>query len=277
MYCQIEEVEELIEKMIMLEEKNPTFYKNRIKKFFVGFIDKDKPLDAITYYDVNRYLDEMECSADEKINRYNALKAFFMYTLTLNKTKEIMSRVIKPKGKPLQNIFLNNEDFFKLKRYVYSNENIYDRFLIALFLFTGLSRQYISNLKYDDIVKDEGQYKLKVLKGDEQYFLPLKAELQLLIQEYLFLNHENDGSKKITSFDENEISTYIGKLTLRILDKKKITPTVLSNTFIHYALLKGNNLWEISKLTLKDVKTIDSHISVDEDLFNKQKSILNSF
>ncbi|PKM60393.1 MAG: hypothetical protein CVU99_08380 [Firmicutes bacterium HGW-Firmicutes-4] len=277
MYCQIKEVEELIEKLISSEGKNPTFYRNRIKKFFTVYIDKDKPLDAITYYDVNKYLDEMVCSADEKLNRYNALKAFFTYTLTLNKTKVIMDFVIKPIGKPHQNIFLSNEDFLKLKEYIYSNEDINDRLLLALFLFTGLGRQYIVKLNFDDIVKDDGQYKLKILKGNEWHVLPIKAELQLLIQEYLFLNNENDGSKRITKFDDSVISTYVGKLTSRILNKKKITPTVLSNTFIHYALLSGNNLWEISKLILKDVQTIDSRISLDEDLYNKQKSVLNSF
>jgi Site-specific recombinase XerD len=277
MYCQMKEVEEIIDELIEKEKKNSVFYKPRIKKFFVEFIDKDKPLDAITYYDVNRYLDGLDYSQSEKINRYSALNTFFNYTLTLNKTKELMSHVNKPKREPPQKKVLGHEDYLKLKVYIYSqDENLNNRLLLALFLFTGLSRQYILNLRHKDLLRDEGQYKLMILKNDQERVIPIKAELQLLIQEYLFLNEEEDKLKKITSIDKSVISTHIGKLTYEILHKK-ITPTVLSNTFIHYALIYGNNIWEISRLLLEDVKTIGSHVTEDNDLYNRQKSILNSF
>lgn len=35
-----------------------------------------KPLDALTYYDVEIYLGKLRCSDAEKLNVYNALKRF---------------------------------------------------------------------------------------------------------------------------------------------------------------------------------------------------------
>lgn len=76
--------------------------------------------------------------------------------------------------------------------------------------------------------------------------------------------------------DENSISTYIGNLIKPIIGRK-CTPTILSNTFISKALSSGNYIWEVSKLTLESVSTIEQHIIDINNLSNKQASILNSF
>lgn len=76
--------------------------------------------------------------------------------------------------------------------------------------------------------------------------------------------------------DENSVSTYIGNLTKSIIGKKH-TPTILSNAFIFNALSNGNYIWEVSKLTLESVSTIEQHIMNINNLVYKQTSILNSF
>lgn len=58
---------------------------------------------------------------------------------------------------------------------------------------------------------------------------------------------------------------------------KKITPTILSNTFISKALVNGNYIWEVSQLTLESPTTIVQHKAKNDDLINKLSSILNSF
>jgi hypothetical protein len=98
----------------------------------------------------------------------------------------------------------------------------------------------------------------------------------LLINEYCIGLQQEKMLSKLLDMDENNISTYIGNLTEKATGKK-YTPTILSNTFIAKALKDGNNIWEVSKLTLESVSTIEKHITHDADLLLKQTSILNSF
>lgn len=107
--------------------------------------------------------------------------------------------------------------------------------------------------------------------------LPLKAELQIIVHEYATsLAGDAKFNKVVPYADQNYLSTYIGNLTKQILGKSH-TPTTLSNTFINKALSGGNYVWEVSKLTLESISTIEPHILNSENIINKQMSILNSF
>ena len=86
----------------------------------------------------------------------------------------------------------------------------------------------------------------------------------------------NNKLEKIINIDENSLSNYVSNLVEKIVGKK-YTPTILSNTFIAKSLKNGNYIWEVSKLTLESVSSINEHIIDNGDLLKKQTSILNSF
>lgn len=282
MYRYSSDVERLTNEMTEtygINVKSVPFYKSRINKFFSEYmgvpVNEEKPLNVITYFDVETYLKNLKCSDSEKVNYYSALKRFFEYTYLKSKTNEIIRQVTKPEYENKPKEILNEDEYVKLKTFIVNrNKSLNERLILGLFLFTGLSRQYIASLRNNQFVYEEGVYNLIIWKDENEFKLPLKSELQLLIHEYC--TDVNNKLDKVMRMDENSISTYIGNLTKSIVGKK-YTPTILSNTFISKALSNGNYIWEVSKLTLESVSTIEQHIIDNKNLVNRQTSILNSF
>lgn len=285
MYKYLSEVEEITNQMIDVFginiEKSAQFYKSRINNFFGKYMgleeNRFKPLDALTYYDIETYLNKLECSDAEKVNIYNSLKRFFEYTYLEGKTKEIMSQVTRPIYVKKPKVTLSEDEYLKLKNFIVCrDEKLKDRLVLGIFLFTGLSRKYIANLRNNDFKFEEGVYKLNVWKDDKEIQLPLKSELQLIINEYCLQLSDENKFDKFIKINENSISDYVARITCDIIGKG-CTPTILSNTFISKALSSGNYVLEVSNLTLESVSTIAAHVKNDNDLINKQTSILNSF
>jgi hypothetical protein len=285
MYKFIKDVELLINEMVVTYEikgRSLTFYKSRINKYFLDYMDslanENRPLNAITYYDIDTFIKGLKCSDAEKVNYYSALKRFFDYTYLTNHTNEIISQVTKPIYERKPKEVLNHNEYLKLKEYIVSRKNnLYERLILGLFLFTGLSRQYIASLRNNQLVYEDGVYILVLWKNEREVKLPLKSELQLIIHEYNSTISYENKLDKVIKMEDNSISTYIGNLT-NIIIRKRCTPTILSNTFISKALSSGNYIFEISKLTLESVSTIEQHITVNiSNLNNRQTSILNSF
>lgn len=285
MYKYLDEVQEITDKMIdafgINIKKSAPFYRRRINNFFKNYMgleeNKFKPLDALTYYDIEIYIKKLECSDAEKVNIYNSLKRFFEYTYFEGKTKEIISQVTRPTYIKKPKEILSDDEYLKLKNFIVCrNEKLKDRLVLGIFLFTGLSRQYIANLRNNDFKFDEGVYKLNVWKNEEEIQLPLKSELQLIINEYCLQLEDENKFDKLLKINENSISDYVSRITKNIIGRG-CTPTVLSNTFISKALSNGNYVFEVSNLTLESASTIVTHVKIDKDLINKQTSILNSF
>ncbi|WP_286908974.1 hypothetical protein [Clostridium sp. UBA1652] len=284
MYTYLSEVETLINEMVETYEikgKSLIFYKSRINKFFSEYMDttinKDKPLNALTYFDVDIYLRDLNYSNAEKLNHYSALKRFFEYTYLKKKTNEIISQVTKPIYERKSKEILKKDEYDKLKNFIVCrNNNLEERLILGLFLFTGLSRQYIAPLRNNQFIYEDGVYKLTIWKDEMEVKLPLKAELQLLVHEYCTSISDEKKLDRVVKLNENTVSTYISNLIKPIIGRK-CTPTILSNTFISKALSNENYIWEVSKLTLESASTIEQHIKDIDNLTNKQTSILNSF
>lgn len=288
MYKYLDEVNIAISKIISeynINKTSESFYIGRINSFFKDYMskenNKDKPLNAITYFDVDYFLQNLSCSDSEKVNCYCALKRFFEYTYLKGITKEIMSKVKKPFYKKLPFETLTEDNYMKLKSFITDKKNdIYSRLILGLFIFTGLSRKYIYEIRNNDFIFEDGIYKLRIWKDEEEekeeVILPLKSELQLIVNDYCNSLKPDERLNRFVKHDSNYLSTYISNITKKIFTQK-CTPTILCNTFISLALAKGNCVWEVSTLTLESITTIEKHIVNEKDLFYKQTSILNNF
>lgn len=277
------EVTKYIDEMIEFSSiESVEFYKGRIKNFFEDFIgeesNKDKPLNAITFFDVDRFLNGVS-NESERSNHYYALKRFFRFTYLKGYTNEIMERVKAPivTSRSERNEPLDDQSYNRLKAFIVNEENdLNDRLILGLFLFTGLSRKYITSIISDDFRYEDGVYKLIVWKNEQEIKLPLKAELQILVYKYCENKTSEEMLNKVVEINENYLSTYIGNLTNKILGRN-VTPTSLSATFIKKALQHDNNIWEVSRLTLEEVTTTAKHIINDDLVELKLTSIINSF
>ena len=246
MYKYIDQINRYINDMLTVNDiKSDAFYKGRIESFFNQYVAldcKDKPLNAINYYDINSYLNSLNNADSEKVNIYNALKRFFYYTYTQGLTSEVVSQIEKPEYNRKPKEVLKDVDYKRLKDYIICKNNkkeIKKRLLLGLFLFTGLSRKYIANLKNCDFIFKEGVYRLRLWKDNQgEVELPLKAELQLVINDYVRTLTENEKLDKLIKIDSNGVSSYV----TGICEKNgvnKCNPTILSNTFILKALRIG--------------------------------------
>jgi len=267
-----------------------SFYTCRINKFFEEYMgdsqNENKPLDAITYYDVNEYFRTLECSSAQKLNHYQSLKRFFDFSYLSGKTQEIMSRVTKPEHDKPEPEYIKDEHFDILCEFINNRDNCFEeRLLLALFLYTGLSRNYISSLRNSQFEYYNGMYQIKIWKDEKvgnenlekEYIIPLKAQLQLLVAQQVDNAQKSRCSlDKVFDMNENYMSTKIKNLSERIVEKK-YTPTAFSNTFIKKCLEQGNRIWEVSKLLLEDIGTIQKHVIEKEDLYTRQMSIINGF
>lgn len=215
------------------------------------------------------------------MNVYNSLKKLFDYTYKEGITPDVMSKVNKPDVEKKKVELITDEDYELLREFVTDNHNeIRDRLILGLFMFTGLSRQYIAHMKSSQFVWEKGIYKLSLIKnrrgGKQQYVvLPIKTELQLIINEYMLQTKEKE--EKIVHIGEDYLSDYVSTLTEKITTNR-YTPTVFSNTFIVRALKEGNRVWEISGLVLESVGNVAKLLGEEsEELFLRQTMILNSF
>lgn len=80
-------VKSICEQDKTIKEKSRAFYIRHALKFFKEYMslpeNENKPINAITYYDVNCYLDTLPYSDNHKANVYNSLKKIFKYKLPL--------------------------------------------------------------------------------------------------------------------------------------------------------------------------------------------------
>jgi hypothetical protein len=283
MYKYLSEVQNLVNEILDGYEKKRTkeFYQSNINQFFNEYMslntNVNKPLNVITYYDIDTYINGLKYSDADKLNHYNALKRFFNHTYNKGITSDVMSQVIRPEYIKAPMKIIEEKHYYLMNDFIFDrNNDIKERLALGLFLFTGLSRKYIHQLRNKQFIFNRGIYYLHLWKDEEEIKLPLKAEMQILVNEYLLSLPSEGINNKVIERDENYLSTYISNLCLKACGKK-YTPTILSSTFITKALLNGNYIWEVSKLTLESVTVIEDYIKDTEYLLHRQTSILNSF
>lgn len=140
MYKYIKDIEKIIYELCStyeIENSSLPFYTGRIKEFFDVYMtkenNKDRPLNAITYFDINSYLYQMNCADTERLNKYNALKRFFEYTYLKNITSEVISNVNKPIVEKKKKEVLPDESYIKLRHFISDRKNdLYNRLVLAL-------------------------------------------------------------------------------------------------------------------------------------------------
>ena len=288
MYSYYKEVEKMVKSICeqdkTIKEKSRAFYIRHALKFFKEYMslpeNENKPINAITYYDVNCYLDTLPYSDNHKANVYNSLKKIFKYTYKQGITGDIMNGVAKPEIKKKSAKIIPESDYQLLKNFVLDEQyDLRERLVLWLFMFTGLQRQYIAKMKISQFIFENRVYKLSIIKNPENemrkkyYKLPLKVELQLIISQYLRLFENSE--EKIVSVDENSLSSYISNITKKITSKS-YSPKVFARTFVVKALEEGNRIWEVSNLVLESVGHIAKLIDEDpEKLFLQQSIILS--
>lgn len=80
--------------------------------------NENKPLNTISYYDIDTHLRNLKNSDADKVNHYSALKCFFIFTYNKSNTQDVMSQVTKPTYEKSPNIILDEERYKKLVKFI---------------------------------------------------------------------------------------------------------------------------------------------------------------
>ena len=278
----LKEAEKILNEYLdtIAKDTSKKFYETRIMKFFNEHMSlQEKPLKAISFYDIDSFIKELKVSNSERLNYYYACKGFFSYTYYNEITVDVMKGVDKPIVQINKATYMDNKDILKFIEFTMdSSQPLIERLLIGFFIYTGLSRQYIAKLTHHQINIDSPQYMLHFDTGkDGEVYVPLKQELIQLINELKQSQKEvvKRYERVFKNYGENYISTKIAELSKRIVGKK-YKPTDFSSTFIRNAILAGNDIYTIRNIVLESIGTIEKHFPEQYDVLETQKKLLES-
>lgn len=279
LYVYMHEVEKIIKKFEVGLNK-PQFYIPKIKKFFNETMSEEyfrnKKINEITSHEITLFLSSGEEVKNNYSNYYYALKKFFDFTYRKNMSGNVLKDVKKPVKRPRKIKYLSVKQIDSIRNYIKSTNNeIENRLLIGLFLYTGLSRQHVARLTIGSL--DFENSSLHVKQDSPQ--IPIPQFLNNLLKEYVgkLSVEDSGGLLKLINISENEISNKVS----RILKKEvgtNVTPTILSNTFIKECLRKtGNDVMLISEYLLETPLTVAKHIDEvsKKDKYEKQKEMIS--
>ena len=283
MYKYFKEVQMIINDYLetIPNDDSKIFYQTRLLRFFEEYMSQShnsaRPLNTINFHDLNTFIDGLEFSNAEKLNYYNAFAGFFRFAyLTDRLSTDVMKGVKKPNVESKPKKYIDRNDIIKIKKFISnSKESIEDRLLIALFLFTGLSRKYIANLTHYQFSPGNIYFSLFFDLGEETRNVPLNSHLVLIVKEYFNSIPVINPYEKLFKYDENYISEKVSAISKKITGKS-YTPTDYSNTLIKEALIQSNDVLTVSLLTLESITTIMKHVKIDEqNVLDKQLMIVN--
>lgn len=259
---------------------NPSFYLPKIRRFFTEYMGqnmlKEKPIGDITSFDINNFLASKVEISNNYNNYYHALQKFFHYTYINNITKDVFKEVPKQKQKRKSVVYLDDMEWQKIKMYINDEKAdiIQNRLLIALFFYTGMSRMHISQLTFGSF--DLERNLVQIAKDTVQ--VPVDEFLIKIIREYKnsMPSYLPKQHSKLIEINENYISDKVSRICKKVVDKK-ITPTIISNTFIKKSLeVTGNDVSLISAYLMENPSTIANHIQPKDDksVFESQQNML---
>ncbi len=276
-YMYMEEVDSLMVELRRITSPNSwkKSYSYRIKRFFEEYLSKEehrkRKLSEITAHDINYFIANLPLKHNEKVNYYRVLKVFFDFTSKKGVTVPFYINVTKLTQEKKLPIYINEDDFKRLVQFIHSDLKIEHRLMLGLFLYTGLSRKYISELSFSQIKDDLTSFRFD--SGETQ--IPIKSELTKILIEYKsFCNKKY--SERFFNINENTISTEVKYISKHACGHG-YNPTDFSNTFIKKCLgeEKWKNLYTVSKLTMESLSTIEKHIKdIPPWLVDEQRIIL---
>lgn len=181
-------------------------YRLDLNKFAEFFTDKN--IKDIRYADLRDWVNNMEengLSASSRARHISSVKSFFRYLMKMEVIDNNPSNVLDaPKIEKKQPIVISNEDASELlfqARNNAGNDAVWfrDYTILATFLFTGVRREELTNIKLEDV----DLKKNKVLihgKGSKQRYVYVNDILNSILAEYIGFHRGKIGMAKNSEY-----------------------------------------------------------------------------
>lgn len=187
---------------------------------FCAFADsKDLALPTVRYADLRDWANEMESqglSASTRARKISAVKSFYKYLMKMEQVERSPAEALEmPKQEKKQPSVISTEDAKNLLDYARHDAPkgvtwFRDYAVVALFLFTGVRREELTNIKLTDVDLQTDTILIHG-KGNKQRQVYVNSALHAILAEYLYayralLKSSNDSEYLFTSVKSAKMS-----------------------------------------------------------------------
>jgi len=253
-------------------EKTIETYKCSVEGFFGCRVEdvNDWKIKSVKVKDVQGYIKGMfnDGKSDNTVEtRKASLSSLFEYCIDekiisenvwIDRRIKKLIKVNSKKGEEV-GIALSKDEIGDLLDRI---DNIYERLLIGIMIKTGVRVSEVIKIKYEDIIKKNNCYWLRVEgKGRKIRFIPIKEKLLKKIEEY------------IDFYDAEERLFEIGVRQVNRIIKKwddKLTPHDLRRTFITNLIKNGASINVVQELAGHDSMATTQKYFKEYERFNEK-------
>lgn len=194
------------------------------------------------------------------LNQMQSLKAFCNFLVKRGYLqKNPFDGIEKPKLRRRLPEFLDEEESRELLRTCINMKRTYrtrwcrDIAIVSLFLFTGIRRKELLNLKLKDLNLERGC--IKVSAKNKERLLPLNETAIDFLKDYIKVRPERtvdnvfvSTNDKNSALTEKGLAMVFKDLRSKLSFTKKVSPQILRHTFCTLMLRNGVNLRDIQLL-----------------------------
>lgn len=262
---------------------------NKFAEFFT-----DKNIKDIRYADLRDWVNSMEengLSASSRTRHISSVKSFFRYLMKMEVIDNNPSDVLDaPKIEKKQPIVISNEDASDLlfqARNNAGNDAVWfrDYTILATFLFTGVRREELTNIKLEDV----DLKKNKVLihgKGSKQRYVYVNDILNSIFAEYIGFHRGKIGMAKNSQYlfpsvqNEKMCLASVNNIVNKMMEKTGIKKTgisahILRKRFATSAFEATHDIATVSKLLGHSSPTVTTRYVVmgEDDMKNAAMAV----
>lgn len=255
----------------------------------------DKSLNEIKYADLRTWMNYMEdsgLSAGSRARKISSVKSFYRYLSKM----EIVDRnpadgLESPKQEKRQPVVITNEQASDLLFHARNDggSNILwfrDYSVIAMFLFTGIRREELTNIAMGDVSLDRDTILIHG-KGNKQRVVYINDMLHAILSEYLMDYREKIERAKMSRYlfpslksDKMCVST-VNNIVNKFFEsagikKSGISAHILRKRFATSAFQSTHDIATVSKLLGHSSPTVTMrYVAFDEDSMRAAASAVN--
>ena len=249
-----------------LEETTINWYKRSFKPFlkYLRYKVLSTNVDTLTTTNLRQYFISHRQRGNSPrtiINNMQGLKSFCTFLVKRNiLNSHPFEGLEKPKQERRLPEFLDEEESRILLQTCINLKNKYktkwsrDIAIIALFLFTGLRRRELLNLKLNDVNLERGY--IRVFAKNKERLVPLNETVIEFLKDYLKIRPKRkevenifvSTNRKDSALTHQGLYDLFSELRLRVPIRKRISPQILRHTFCTLMLRNGVNLRDIQLL-----------------------------
>ena len=248
-----------------LEPTTILWYDGSIKRFYKYLRRRVLPanLEALSVETLRDFLIHQRQQGNSPrtiLNFIRALRAFCTFLVKRNYLpNNPFDEIEKPKISRRLPEFLDEEEARQLlracmdmKRF-YKSQRYRDVAIIAMFLFTGIRKKELLNLKLQDFNQERGY--IKVSAKNKERLIPLNETVIEFVKDYLKVRPERtvdnlfvSTNRRGSALTTQGLYDMFRDLRKKVKIHKKICPQILRHTFCTLMLRNGVNLRDIQLL-----------------------------